>query len=818
MISEMSTILSDVRYALRTLRKNPGLTAVIILSLGIGIGANTAIFSVVNALMLKPLPYPEPDRLTVLWLRSPGLGIMQDWPSPGQYLDIRDQNHVFQQIAISQGQGMTMTGREQPEHVEVLRTSSGLFQMLGAKPQLGRLLLNEEDAPGKPPVAVLSHAMWMRLYNGDRKVLNKTLLLNGNSFTIVGVLAPDFLLNHEIMQTIAGIDKMEIYVPLPLDADIRTKLRGDENYNLTTRLKPGVTMAQAQADIAIIANRIRQQDHRSPTFTISVVPLTEQVVGDVRTAVLVLFGSVGLVLAIACANVANLLLSRAAAREKEMAIRTALGARWTRLVGQLFTESVLLGILGGVTGLMIAFASLQVVRAMNPGNIPRLESIGIDPAVLAFTFGISILTSVLFCAAPAGRAIRADVNSSLKSGGRSTKSDGGFSGARHRLRGLLVVVELAISLMLLMGAGLLIRSFSRLQDVQPGFNPDHVISMQLGRTPNPQLADGKARQRTYQRVYAHLMELPGIERAAGTQVLPFTPSIGWGGISLDGYTPTPEQGELQADIRRVTPGYFETMQVPILQGRSFTDQDTVDNAPLTTVIDEKMAKRFFPKGDAIGKRVWSDPKEKYTIIGVVHIVKQYGLSADTKMVTYFPSPGFGGYLVARTQNAPESMTSAIVNGIHSVDPYIPVYDIVTMPDRVHNSLARERFSTTMMTAFAVFAMILAAVGVYGALSYMVTQGLHDIGVRVALGATRSNILTMVLLRGMELAGTGIVFGLFGALVLTRAISALLFGVSAHDPMTFAGAPLFLAAFALLACFVPARRATKVNPMVALRDE
>ena len=545
------TFLSDIRYALRTLRKNIGLSAVIVLSLGIGIGANSALFSVVNALMLKPLPYPEPDRLAVLWLRSPGLGIMQDWPSPGQYLDIKNQNHVLEEIAISQGRGMTLTGREQPEHVEVLRTSSGLFHMLGARPQLGRLLLREEDSPGKPNVAVLSHAMWMRLYNGDRNVLGKTMLLNGDSYIIVGVLAPGFLLNHEIMQTIGGIDKMEIYVPLPLAPDAVTKLRGDENYNLTARLRPGVTMAQAQADITIIANRIRQKDHRSPTFTISIVSLTEQVVGDVRTAVLVLFGSVGFVLAIACANVANLLLSRAAAREKEIAIRTALGARWVRIARQLFTESALLGMLGGLAGLLIAFLGLRVVHAINPGNIPRLETIGIDPTVLTFTLCVSLLTSILFSAAPIGRAIGVDVNTSLKSGGRSTQSDGGFSGARHRLRGMLVVAELAISLMLLVGAGLLIRSFGQLQEVQPGFNPDHVLSMQLGRTPNPQLADGKARQRSYQRVYAHLRDLPGVQNAGGTGVLPFTPSIGWGGINVDGYTPTPEQGELQADLRNV---------------------------------------------------------------------------------------------------------------------------------------------------------------------------------------------------------------------------------------------------------------------------
>ncbi|MES1257862.1 MAG: ABC transporter permease, partial [Acidobacteriota bacterium] len=530
----MGTILADIRYAFRTLLRNPGLTAVIVLSLGIGIGANSAIFSVVNALLLKPLPYPQPDRLAVLWLRSPGLGILQDWPSPGQYIDIRNQNRVFEEIAISQGRGMTLTGREQPEHVEVLLTSSNLFHMLGAKPLFGRLLLREEDSPGRPKTAILSHATWLRLYNGDRNVLNKSLLLNGELYTIVGVLDPGFVMNHEVMQTIGGIEKMEIYAALPLAPDAVSKLRGDENYNLTARLRPGVTMAQAQADIAGIANRLRISDHRSPTFTISVVSLAEQVVGDVRTAILVLFGSVGFVLAIACANVANLLLSRAAVREKEMAIRAALGAGWARLVRQLFIESALTGLLGGVLGLVIAFAGLRVVHAIKPGNIPRLDTIAIDPMVLAFTFGASLLTSIVCCAAPVARAIRTDVNSSLKAGGRNTSSDGGFSGRRHRLRSLLVVGELAVSLMLLVGAGLLIRSFGQLQEVRPGFNPEHVLSMKLGRTPNPQFPNSKARQRLYERVYAKVRELPGVLNAGGTGVLPFTPSIGWGGINVEG--------------------------------------------------------------------------------------------------------------------------------------------------------------------------------------------------------------------------------------------------------------------------------------------
>ncbi|MDE3196690.1 MAG: ABC transporter permease [Acidobacteriota bacterium] len=813
-------MLSDLRYAFRSLAKNPGLTAVIVLSLGIGIGANSAIFSVVNALMLKPLPYPHPERLAVLWLRSPGLGIMQDWPSPGEYLDIRAENHTFEDIAISQGGGMTLTGREQPEHIEVLRTSSSLFKILGARPQLGRLLLKGEDAPGKPPVAILSDAAWRKYFNADRNVLNRTVTLNGNSFTIAGVLSPDFVMNHEIMQTIAGIEKMEIYLPLPLAPDAQTKQRGDENYNLTGLLKPGVSVAQAKADVRVIAERMKQKDKRSPTFTVDVVSLSDQVVGDVRAAILVLFASVGLVLAIACANVANLLLSRAAAREKEMAIRTALGAKWTRIARQLLTESLVLGVCGGAAGLLIAFTALKVVHTMNPGNIPRLETIGIDPAVLAFTFGVSILTSVLFCAAPVTRAIRPDVNASLKSGGRNTQSDGGFSGARHRLRALLVVSELAISLMLLLGAALLIRSFGRLEEVKPGFNPENVISMQLGRTPNPQFTgkdSGKARQRDYQRVYAHVAELRGIRLVGGAQVLPFTPSIGWGGISIEGYNPPPDQGELQVDLRGVTPRYFEAMQVPLLQGRAFEDRDTEDNAPRTAIVDDKLARRFFPRG-AVGKQIWFNPKEKYTIAGVVDIVKQYGLGADTKMVAYFPVLGTPGYLVARTSQAPEKMASAIVTAVHQVDPFIPVYDIRTMPERVRDSLARARFSMTMMTAFALFAMILAAVGVYGALSYMVTQGMHDIGVRIALGATRRDILAMVVKRGMELAGTGIVLGIAGAYALARAMTALLFGITPHDPAAFTAASLFLAAVALTACAIPARRATGIDPMKALRDE
>jgi len=814
----MRSILSDFRFGFRTLFKSPGLTLVIVLSLAIGIGANTAIFSVVNALLLKPLPYPNPDRLAVLWLRSPGLGIPQDWPSPGEFIDLQTQNRVFGEMAISQGGSMTLTGRDQPERVQVLRTSSPLFHMLGAKPLMGRLLLPDEDKPGKPPVAILSYGTWKGLFGGDARIVGRNITLNGNPFAVVGVLQPEFLLNNEVMQTVGGNERSDIYLPLPLGADA-VRRRGDENFNLTARLKPGVTMAQAQADVSIIAGRIREQDKRDPTFTVSVVPLIDQVVGNVRRAVLVLLGSVALVLLIACANVANLLLSRATARQKEVAIRTALGAGWTRLVRQLLSESVLLGVLGGAAGLAIAVWSLSVVRAIHPGNIPRLDAIGIDGTVLAFTFGVSILTGLVFGIAPAIRAVRADLNTALRSGGRSTQGDGGFaSGSRNRLRGVLVISELALSLMLLIGAGLLIRSFVRLEGVPAGFNPGHVISMRVSAN-GPKYRDEKAAAQFYRELGDNIMRLPGVKSQGGVSALPFTPSVGWGSIEVEGYTKSASQPELQVDMRSATPQYFSTMEVPLIDGRFFDAHDTPDGQ-LAAIIDQKMAQRFWPHGGAVGKHVWNDPKKPYTIVGVVGVVKQYGLDTDTRMVVYYPHAQQPSnlYIVARTSGDPGSLASSMVRAAHALDRDVPVYDVRTMDDRMYDSLARQRFATTMLGAFAVFAMILAAIGVYGAISYLVTQGAHDIGVRIALGASRGNILKMVVRRGMGLAGAGIACGLIGAAALTQLMASLLFGVSAHDAAAFTAAPVFLAVVALAACYVPARRATRVDPMVALREE
>jgi predicted permease len=813
----MHALLQDFRYALRTLRKSPAITAVIVLSLAIGIGANSAVFSVVDALLLRPLPYPQPGRLVAIWLHSPGIGIFRDWPSPGQYIDIRNENHSFTEMSISRLTGFILTGKDQPERVDGMRTSSSLFHMLGARPLLGRLLLPDEDTPGKPLTAVLSARVWKRLFNSDRAVIGQSITLNARSFTVVGVLQPDFMLNSEVMPAEGPMDKVDIFVALPLGADAVNR-RGDENYNLMAKLKPGVTVRQAQADIDIIASRIRVKDKRDRTFGMTVVGLLDQVVGDVRRAMLVLLGSVMLVLLSACANVANLLLTRAAGREKEVAIRTALGAGWQRLVRQLLTESLLLSVMGAAAGLALAQGSLYLMRVINPGNVPRLEEIAINGPVLFFTFAIATAAGLLFGLAPAWRAVKLDLNTSLKSGGRSGQTDGGLLVSRHRLRGLLVVSELALSLMLLVGAGLLIRSFARLQNVPPGFAADHVITMSTVVT-GPKYKDDKVVAQLYREIGDRVAHLPGVTAQGQVSVLPLTGAVSWGGINVEGYTPAPGQ-ELQVDQRTASTDYFRAMKIPLLKGRYFDDHDALDSQPVA-IIDAPFAERFWPRESPIGKHLWFDPKKPFTIAGVVGMVKQYGLDTGSKLVAYFPqqqAADNGMYVVARTSSDPASLAGAIVREIHALEPAAPVYEIRTMQERLYDSLARQRFATTMLGAFAAFALLLAAVGVYGVISYLVTQSTHDIGVRVALGAGSSHILGLVVRQGVTLGAIGIVAGAIGAIALTRVMASLLFGVSATDVLTFSAVVAILAAVVLAATIIPARRATTVDPMVALREE
>lgn len=813
----MHAWLQDFRYAMRVLRKNPVLTVVVVASLTVGIGANTAIFSVVDALLLRPLPYPQPDRLANVWLHSPGLGIFRDWPSPGQYVDIQRENHSFEQMALAQSRTVVLTGREQPERIDALRTQSALLTMLGAKPLMGRLLLPEEDTPGKPATAVLSYRAWRRFFNSDPEILGKSITLDGKPFTVAGVLQREFMLSSEVMPSEGPMDKLDVFLPLPLAADAEQSRR-DENYNIVVRLKRGVSVQQAQADINLIANRIREKDKRDATFGMHVVTLQEQVVGDVRRALLVLLGSVALVLLIACANVANLLLTRAAGREKEVAIRAAMGAGWQRIARQLLTESIFLALLGGAAGLLVAEASLYAVRTMNPGNIPRLEDIKLSGTVLLFTFGISLVTGILFGLVPVWRATRVNLNNSLKAGGRSGQSDGGLQLRRHRLRGLLVVSELCLSLMLLIAAGLLVRSFVRLQNVPPGFSTANILTMQVAAD-DPKYKDNKATVNFYREIEERVSHLPGVRSEGVVSTLPLTGAVGWGGINVEGYMPPPGQ-ELQVDIRTASTDYFRTMGIPLIEGRFFSQNDTAE-MPLVVIIDEKFAQRFWPHDNPIGKHLWFDPKKAFTIVGVVGVVKQYGLETDGKIATYFShqqEPGSGMFFVVRSSSDVTPLSGPITREIHAVDPTAVVYGIRSMQDRLYDSLARQRFASTMLGAFALFALLLAAVGLYGVMSYLVSQSTRDIGVRIALGARPSDILGMVVRQGMELSAVGILAGLAGAFAVTRVMTSLLFGVSAIDAATFAAVPGILAAVALAATVIPALRATRVDPMIALREE
>jgi predicted permease len=811
-------VLQDLRYGVRMLGKNPGLTFVIVLSLAIGIGANTAVFSVTDTLLLKPLPYADADRLAILWLRSPGIGIPQDWPSRGQYHDIKTRNHVFDETAIAIGESYTLSGLSKAMKVDGISGSSSLLRMLGVKPLLGRLFLPEEDKPGKTQTVVLTYGLWKQAFGGDADLIGRSITLDGEPRTVVGVLPSDFQLNHEVMPTVGGIDKADVFLPLPMDAKEEMNY-GGENYNILARLKPGVTMQQAQAEIGTIAARLREEKHRDPSFTISVVPLIDQVVGDVRSSVLILLGAVALVLLIACANVANLLLSRATGRRKEIAMRTALGAGRTRLVMQLLTESILLGVLGGAAGLIFAWCGLYVVRTIHPGNIPRLDEIGMDFRVLAFTFAISILTGIVFGLAPAFRASRVDLNSTLKAGGRTSQS-GGLNVRRDKLRGVLVIAELAVSLTLLAGAGLLIRSFMRLVNVPPGFNAEHVISMRVAAE-GPKYKEHTQRLYFYQDLAERVRSIPGVSGYGAVSALPLTPHVGWGGMKIEGYVPPANQPELQLDIRVASSDYFRTMEIPLIRGRLFSATDTDKSQPVV-LIDQKMADRFWPKGDAVGKRIRRDEEQPWlTIAGVVGVVKQYGLDTDTRMVVYYPhsqEPGGAMFVVARTTSDPAVVADAIVQQVRAIDSDVPVYDTETMQQRVDHSVARQRFAMVMLGAFAGFAMILAAFGVYGVMSFLVTQGTGDIAIRMALGAQRVSILSLVLRQGMGLALLGVVVGLIGAVSLTHVMRGLLFGVSTTDPLTFSAVAILLTLVALAACYFPARRAMGVDTMVALRYE
>jgi predicted permease len=808
----------------RSLAANRGFAVAAALSMALGLGATTAVFSVLNALLLRPVPYADADRLAVLWNRSPGLGIAEDWFSTAQYFDIKNGHRGFHELGLAIGTMVNLTGDGEPERVGAVRVSSSLLPMLGAPAARGRLFTPDDDKPGRGGAAILTHGMWTRRYGGRPDVVGKSIALNGQPFEIVGVLPASFSLPREVLPLLYGGEVTEIVLPLPL-SDAAPRTRNREDYTIVGKLRPGVSVEQAQAEMDTITARLRRDhpDLYPPNggLTFSIVPMLEQAVGGVRLRLYVLMGAVLLVLLVASANVANLLLARALSRRKEFAVRAAFGAGRGRIVRQLLAESVVLAFCGGALGVLIAWWSVAWLRGFGPRSIPRLAEVDVDWRVLGFALAASVVSGVLFGLVPAIRSSRLDLAGELKQAGRGASDVA--AGRGHRTRRALVVGELALAVLLLVGAGLLVRSFANLQNVNPGFNPRGVLAFAL-QLAGPQYAGAQSVLATYKQIWDRLDRVPGVQASGGCSALPLTDSPAWTPISVEGRVPPPGEQFINADERVAAGRYFEAMEIPLVAGRLFDERDAADS-PGVVIVDERFAREFWPRGDAVGKRVRHggvDSKNPWlTVVGVVGRVKHQSLDDNPRIALYLPhgqAPTRTLSVVVKSSVEPASLGAAIRRGVADVDAGLPLYSVRAMERYVELSLARQRFTALLLTIFAAIALVVAAVGTYGVMAYLVGQGTREIGIRLALGAGRGRVLGMVVRQGAWLAAAGVGVGLAGALALSRLLAALLFGVGARDPATFALVSAVLFLVALAACYVPARRAARVDPMVSLRCE
>ncbi len=805
----MDTLLQDIRYAVRMLIKKPGFTVVVVAALALGIGANTAIFSIVNSILLRPLPYRDPARLAMIWMDNKRMNVDQDIHSYPNYVDYRDQNQVFESMAAYSGISLNLVGVGEPERILGAATTASLFEVLGVDPQLGRVFTVEEEQIGQDKVAILSYGLWQRRFGGDPNILGQQILVSDVSRTVIGVMPPSFKYPHK---------DAEIWVPLAVSDNAR-QARGSFAYYAIGRLKPGVSIEQARVEMSSIASNLANQYPGLEGYGVNLVPLHEQVTGKVRPALLVLLGTVAFVLLIACANVANLLLARAAGREREIAIRTALGANRARLIRQLLTESTLMGLAGGAAGLLIAKWGLSALIALSPEDIPRLDQIGIDGRVLGFTVLVSLLTGLVFGLVPALQASKPDLNESLKESGRS--STAGVE--RRRARSALVVVEVALSLVLLIGAGLMVKSFSRLQKVDLGFNPDRLVSMniQLSRTKY----QGPAGAQFFRQLIDRVEAMPGVESAGAISAIFIDALPNSTNFTVEGKPPVPASEQIETPVDVVTPSYFRTMGIALLRGRELTEQDGLESQQVA-VINDTFARRFWPGEDPIGRRFKFGDTDSdapwMTIVGVVGDMRRTGLDVDVRCETFLPysQRRFVGFLslVVRAKSDPRVIATAVRDQVWGIDPSQPVSHIRTMDQLLEGMMAQRRLNMVLFALFGGVALVLAAVGVYGVISYSVTQRTHEIGIRMALGAGSADVLRLIIANGMTLVLIGVAIGLIAAFALTRLMTTLLFGVSATDPATFAAISGILSGVALAACFVPALRAIKVDPMVALRYE
>jgi len=826
----MHTVLQDIRYAIRLLAKQPGFALVAILSLAIGIGANTAVFGVASALLLRPLPYANADRLAILWNRSPGLGIAVDWFSTAQYFDIRGGNSTFEDLALAVGSTVNLTGDgAEAERIGVIRVSSNLLPMLGARPALGRLFVPEDDVPGRTASAVLGHGTWVRRYGSDPGVLGRSILLNGQAVEITGVLPASFTLPREVLPTLGVAEDGEIFLPLPL-AESAVQFRGREDYNILARLKPGASVARAQAEMDVLTARLQQDfPNRYPPdggLTFSVVPLQDQVVGDVRRAVLILSGAVAFVLLIACANVANLLLARALGRRREITVRAALGASRKRIARQLLTESLLLAAVGGGVGVLLAFAGIAAMQAMQPPNVPRLGDIAITGQVLIFSLLLCVTSALLFGLAPALGVGRVDLQSSLRDDRRGSIGTHGRWGGGGGLRRGRVAGELALSVILLVGAGLLVRSMGRLQQVSPGFAPAGVLSFELSLV-GTKYPNGPVAIEAFRQIWARFDAVPGVVSSGGISSLPLSGYFAWGPITIEGHVPPGGQDFINADQRIAGGRYFETMRIPLVAGRYFSDLDRpLPDGGRVVIVDERLAREYWPGENPVGKRLRTGPLSSastswMTVVGVVGRVKQYGLDDDGRIAIYLPQTQAAVrsvYVTIRTAGDPAALLPDVRRALRDFDPDLPIYRVRTMERRVAESLARPRFAMTLLTVFAGVALLLAAIGIYGVMAYMVSQSTRELGIRIALGATERGVLALVLRQGATVAAVGLIVGIAGAWGLTRFMRAMLFGIGHSDPTTFVTVSAVLAIVAVAATVGPARRAARVDPTVSMRAE
>ena len=811
----LETFFQDVRYALRMLRKSAGFTTVAVLTLALGIGANTAIFSVVYAVLLKPLPYAKPEQLFNVFEAKPQEGVGGTGWSYANFAELREHNRIFSDMAGTQEHQLTLTGHGDPSVVDASVITPELFSVFDQRPLLGRAFFPEDGKAGAPPVVILSENLWRDIFAADPNVVGRSINLDKRTFTIVGIMPSAFRFPM-IMKS------EQVWIPLVQDPLFGSWMerRGGHWLQVTGRLKPGVSMAQAQAEVASIGERLAKEfPAENGGWSIRMVPLQEMIVFDVRSALLVLLGAVGLVLLIACANIANLLLTRATARAREIAVRAALGASRARVIRQLLSETAVLGLLGGLTGIGLAYLGVDALNSLLPANLPRVNAIRVDNFVLGFALLLSAIASCVFGLAPALFAVNSNLQSSLRDGGGRT----GESRTRRRTRGFLAAGEIALAMVLLVVAGLLLRSFSNLTSVKPGFDVQHVLKASISL---PQFQYSKPQQwiAFSDELLAHIQAQPGMRDSAMAVPLPITDGFINLAFDIPGTPPASAGTSRTANFVSASPNYFRVMGIPLLAGRLFNAHDTL-HAPWVTLISESFARTHFPNQDPLGKHLKFgfpfDASGVREIVGVVGDVRDVALSKDPGAMMYVPfdqAPFWGGNVIVKSSLSTSSLANTIRQEAQKLDKDLPVTDIALMPDAIHSSMAQPRFRTLLLGLFAAMALALAAIGIFGVISYSVTRRTNEIGIRVALGAQSADVLKQVLGEGARLAGVGLALGLAASILATRFLGTLLFGVSPTDPLTFAAVAAILAAVALVACYLPARRATRVDPLVALRYE